>query len=306
MPEVDARSDAVRRFTRFYTRAMGTLGEGLLGTRFSLTEGRVLYELGARGVAGASELVRDLGLDAGYLSRILKGFEDRGLLDRAPSPQDARRSDLALTPAGRAAFTEIDARSRAEVSQMLSRLAPSERAELTAAMATIQRLMEPAPAPAALVIRPPVPGDMGWVVHRHGALYAQEYGWDWRFEGLVAGIVADFVAKFDPAREACWIAEKDGAVVGSAFLVASDETTAKLRMLYVEPAARGLGLGRRLTRECIRFARARGYGRITLWTNSILTAARGIYAVEGFRLVASEPTENFGQALVSETWELDL
>jgi DNA-binding MarR family transcriptional regulator/GNAT superfamily N-acetyltransferase len=305
--ELDQRVATVRRFNRFYTRQIGVLHEGLLGSPFSLTEGRVLYELAHRETPTATQLARDLDLDPGYLSRILRDFEQRGLLARAPSQVDGRQSLLTLTPRGCEAFAPLDVRSREEIGVMLGTLPPAEQARVIEAMQTIETLLGTRPKPPApYVLRPPRPGDMGWVVHRHGVLYAQEYGWDETFEALVASIVAGFVRDHDPKRERCWIAEQDGQSVGSVFLVKQSDTVAQLRLLIVEPAARGRGIGGRLTSECVRFARSLGYRKITLWTNSVLIAARRIYEQAGFRLVSEEPHRSFGHDLIGETWELDL
>ncbi|MGH7528509.1 MAG: bifunctional helix-turn-helix transcriptional regulator/GNAT family N-acetyltransferase [Gemmatimonadales bacterium] len=305
-----SRIAAVRRFNRFYTRQIGVLNEGLLHSPFSLTEVRVLYELAHREQPTAAELGKALGLDTGYLSRILRGFKKGRLVSRASSSADRRRSLLALTDAGRKAFAALDARSGDEVAAMLGSLTDGEQNRLLESMRAIERLLgaevEEKAANAALLLRPHQPGDMGWVVHRHGVLYAQEYGWDERFEGLVARIVGEFVQHFDPQRERCWIAEKDGASVGSVFLVEESDTVARLRLLLVEPSARGLGIGARLVSECVRFARQAGYRKITLWTNDILHAARHIYRRAGFRLVHEEPHHSFGDDLVGQTWELDL
>jgi DNA-binding MarR family transcriptional regulator/N-acetylglutamate synthase-like GNAT family acetyltransferase len=301
------RITAVRRFNRSYTQKIGVLGERLLDSPFSLTEARILYELAHRERATASELGRELDLDPGYLSRILGGFRRRGLLVRAASDTDRRQIHLSLSDAGRAAFAPLDRRSRDEIAALLARLPEPGQRRLIAAMAEIERLLAPASAPREpYLLRPPVPGDIGWVISRHGALYAQEYGFDWRFEALVAEIAAKFVAKFEPRRECCWIAERDGEPVGSVFLVKESEQIAKLRLLLVEPAARGLGIGARLVAETIRFARRSGYQKITLWTQSLLVAARYIYETAGFRLVASEPHHSFGYDLVGEHWELAL
>ena len=305
--EFQQRVAAVRRFNRFYTRRIGALHEGLLHSPFSLTEARVLYELAHRDRPTATELGKDLGLDAGYLSRILRGFTQRGLLARTASTADGRQALLALTPKGRRAFAPLDTRSREEVGTMLSAHGGAEQARLIQAMRTIEGLLgTPSPRVAAYVLRSHQPGDMGWVVHRHGALYALEYGWDERFEALVATIVAKFIEHLDPKRERCWIAEKDGELVGSVFLVKQSKTVAKLRLLLVEPSARGLGIGARLVSECVRFARQVGYRKITLWTNSVLHAARHIYREAGFRLIHREPHRSFGHDLVGETWELPL
>ena len=303
----DARVSAMRSFNRFYTQRIGVLDEGLLNSRFSLTEGRVLYELAHRERPTATELGADLGLDAGYLSRILRRFEQGGLLARTTSKADGRQSLLALTAKGRAAFAPLDSRSRQEIGALMAGLGQTDQARLVAAMATIERLLGArAGIDASYLLRPHQPGDMGWVVHRHGALYAQEYGFDERFEALVAEIVARFISRFDPKTEHCWIAERDGEIIGSVFLVKKTKTVAKLRLLLVEPSARGLGLGSRLVEECLRFARQAGYRRISLWTNDVLHAARHIYVKAGFRKVGSERHHSFGHDLVGETWELVL
>jgi len=305
--DFDARVAAVRRFNRFYTQKIGALDEGLLQSPFSLTEARVLYELAHRERPTAAELCRDLALDAGYLSRILQGFAKRGLVARVPSKDDGRRSLLSLAAKGRAAFAPLDARSRRENGSLLRDLAPAEQARLVAAMQAIERLLGPRTRnDAPCLLRPHQPGDMGWVVHRHGALYAQEHGWDEGFEALVAEIVAKFIAHFDPKKERCWIAEREGEIIGSVFLVKKSKTVARLRLLLVEPAARGLGLGSRLLEECLRFARQAGYRKITLWTNDVLHAARHLYVKAGFRKVGSERHHSFGHDLVGETWELEV
>jgi DNA-binding MarR family transcriptional regulator/GNAT superfamily N-acetyltransferase len=313
MPRATDRVGAVRRFNRFYTRQIGLLGKGYLDSPFTLAEVRVLYELAHQEAPAASEVAKALGLDAGYLSRMLLGFRRRGYLARKASEQDARRSHLSLTKKGRAAFGALEAKSEAEVSAMIERLSVADQRRLTAAMGTIEELLgERAEPNSPFLLRTPYllrthePGDIGWVIHRHGVLYAEEYGWDEHFEALVARIAAEFIATFDPKRERCWIAERDGARVGSVMLVKKSERVAKLRLLLVEPSARGLGIGGRLVEECVRFARQAGYRKITLWTQSILDAARAIYRQAGFRLVKRERRESFGHKLVSETWELTL
>jgi DNA-binding MarR family transcriptional regulator/GNAT superfamily N-acetyltransferase len=303
----DLRVASVRRFNRFWTQKIGVLREGLLESPFSLTEARVLYELAHRAAPTASELARDLGLDPGYLSRLLRRFEKHGLLERSPSASDGRQSHLALTPAGRAAFAPLDARSAAEIGELLEPLATADQARLVEAMRSIARLLGDAPErPSPFLLRSHQPGDMGWIVQRHGTVYAEEYGWDATFEALVAEIAAEFLRNFDPAREHCWIAERDGEIVGSVLLVGHGAETAKIRLLVVDRKARGLGLGGRLVDECVRFARSRGYRKVSLWTNSVLVAARRIYEAAGFGLVASEPHRSFGKDLVGETWELEL
>jgi DNA-binding MarR family transcriptional regulator/ribosomal protein S18 acetylase RimI-like enzyme len=319
MPATDtpqhARIETVRAFNRFYTRRIGVLHDGLLRSPFTLTETRLLWELAHRDRVTATELARELELDAGYLSRLLRSLRERGLTRSQRSKEDARQVQLSLSASGRRAFAPLDQRSRQEVDALLATLDDSRQQRLLEAMTTISRLLDDrAHREPACLLRPHRAGDMGWVVARHGALYAQEYGWTLAFEALVARIAADFIDRFDPQREACWIAERDGANIGSVFLVqARDEVTqapiggaAQLRMLLVEPAARGVGLGERLVTECERFARAKGYRRIMLWTNSNLLAARGIYRKAGYQLTKSEPHHSFGHDLVGETWELPL
>ncbi len=310
MPDTHAhamedRIAAVRRFSRHYTRVIGVLQEGLLQSAFSLTEARVLYELAHQPGVTATALGRELGVDAGYLSRILAGFADRGLLERRADAADRRQSRLRLTAAGEAAFAPLDARSRAEVTALLAALPEAAQRELVAAMSRIERLLDGV-TPASWRLRGPQVGDIGWVVERHGALYAAEYGFDARFEALVAQVAGAFLGQNDPARERCWIAERDGARLGSVFLVQADDEQAKLRLLLVEPAARGLGIGKQLVAECVGFARASGYKRITLWTNDVLVVARAIYQKAGFRLVASKAHTMFGPSIVGEDWELVL
>ena len=295
------RAEAVRRFNRFYTRKIGVLHEHLLESEFSLTEVRVLYELAHRSEVTAADLVRDLDLDAGYLSRVIAGFDTRGLLTKKPSETDGRAVRLSLTKKGRKAFDPLNDASQREIVGMLDKLSVVEQQQLVDAMTEIQSLLA-ADAPVYL-LRDPRPGDMGWVVHRHGVLYAQEYGWDWTCEALVAEIVSTFVRNFDRSSERCWIAEKDGKIAGSVFLVRNDDVTAKLRLLYVEPSARGLGIGQRLVDECARFAKSVGYRRLMLWTNSVLVDARRIYEKSDFALVAEEPHRSFGKDLIGQTWE---
>jgi DNA-binding MarR family transcriptional regulator/GNAT superfamily N-acetyltransferase len=298
---------AIRRFNRLYTKHIGVLREGHLDSPFSLTEVRVLYELAHRDGLTASELARELALDSGYLSRILRSFEQRGLIEKTRSESDARQTHLRLTETGRTAFAPLDSRADDEIAALVERVHPDDRRRLTEAMRTIERVLVPgAEASRSYLIRTHQPGDIGWVVYRHGVLYAREYGWDERFEALVAQIVAEFVQNFDARRERCWIAEQNGERVGSVFLVRKTDTIAKLRLLLVEPKARGLGIGHRLVDECIRFARQARYERMTLWTNSVLHAARRIYEEAGFRLVSEEAHSMFGKDLVGQTWELEL
>jgi len=299
--------DAVRAFNRFYTRQIGLLDEGLLKSAFSLTEARVLYELAHRDGLTASDLGRDLGLDAGYVSRLLKKFERLQLISRSTLVSDARQSSIALTPAGRNAFAPLNKDSHDQVAALLDRLPASEQDRLVKSMRTVQALLgESAEPKIPYLLRPLQVGDIGWITRRQGMLYAQDYGWDETYEALVAEILAAFVKSFDPKWERGWIAERDGEVVGSVFVVRKSPELAKLRLLYVEPSARGLGIGKRLVEECIGFARAKGYKTLTLWTNDILTAARHIYQVAGFKLIEEEPHHSFGKDLVGQTWDLDL
>ncbi|MGZ5846749.1 MAG: bifunctional helix-turn-helix transcriptional regulator/GNAT family N-acetyltransferase [Ramlibacter sp.] len=306
-PVAAAHVEALRGFNRFYTRRVGVL-DPYLGGDLSLTEVRVLYELAHRDQPTASELGRDLGLDAGYLSRILRRFESRHWLERAPSPADARQSLLRLTAAGHQAFAPLQQKSREDAAALLAPLPAARRERAIAAMGTLQRALDDGvPAPArTIVLRDPRPGDLGWVVQQHGEIYAREYGYSTEFEALVAEVAAGYLRKFDPAWEKGWIAELDGERVGSVFVVRKSATVAQLRLLILAPQARGLGLGGRLVDECIAFARAKGYRKMVLWTNGQLAAARAIYAGRGFKLVDSEPLDAYGQRLVGETWELPL
>jgi DNA-binding MarR family transcriptional regulator/GNAT superfamily N-acetyltransferase len=301
----------VRRFNRFYTRVVGALDEGHLHSQFSLTEVRVLYELAHRTQPSATEIGRDLRLDAGYLSRLIKHLEQQGLVERTPSPSDGRQTLLSLTDTGGATVAELEARASADVGALLANQTATQQHQLLDAVRTIERVLgEPdtTATKAPYLLRAHRPGDIGWVVARHGALYAQEYRWELTFEALVARICADFIDHFDPAREYCWIAERDGENVGCVFIVKHPERAgaAKLRMLLVEPSARGLGIGKRLVEECTRFARAAGYATITLWTNDILDTARHLYMNEGYRLVSAEPHHSFGHDLVGQYWEKTL
>jgi DNA-binding MarR family transcriptional regulator/N-acetylglutamate synthase-like GNAT family acetyltransferase len=300
--------DTVRRFNRFYTRQIGLLNEGLLDSPFSLTEVRALYELAHRGRPTAADLCKELGLDAGYLSRILRSLEKQGLLAKQNSPSDARQSLLSLTRKGRKVFEPLDGRSDEQVGAMLGKLSPVKQGELIHAMRAIESVLSPAEKSAsAYLLRQHRPGDMGWVVQRHGELYWQEYRYDERFEALVAKIVADFIEKLDSSRERCWIAERDGEKVGSVFLVQKSKTISKLRLLLVEPSARGFGIGARLVSECVRFAREAGYTKMMLWTQSELRAARAIYQKAGFELVGKKRHQSWGRKdLAAETWEVRL
>jgi DNA-binding MarR family transcriptional regulator/GNAT superfamily N-acetyltransferase len=305
-----AQVKAVRAFNRLYTQRIGVL-KRYLDTDFTLTEVRVLYELAHRKQLTASVLVRELELDAGYLSRILRRFESRGWLQREASEQDARQSLLRMTPEGHAAFAPLQQKSRQETAALLAVVPAAARPRLIQAMDTVHQLLQPGPQPATtpartVTLRDPRPGEMGWVVQQHGEIYAREYGFGSEFEALVAEIAAQYLRKFDPAWERGWIAEVDGERAGSVFVVRKSRTVAQLRLLILRPEARGLGLGGRLTDECIAFARAKGYRKLVLWTNGHLDAARAIYLARGFRLTQSEPFQAHGQHLISEIWELKL
>jgi DNA-binding MarR family transcriptional regulator/GNAT superfamily N-acetyltransferase len=307
----DKRIAAVRRFNRYYTRQIGVLRKTFLDSPYSLGEARVLYEIASRRTPTASDIARSLDLDRGYLSRVLRNFEKRGLIRRQTSSKDARQSHLALTARGQKSFIPLDARSQRDTAAMLGKLAPADQARLIAAMATIETLLEgqvqgePAKE-RTYTLRPPRPGDFGWIVKRNAELYAQDYGWLEPFEGVCAQIVADFVNKYDESRERGWIAEMDGENVGAVMLADDGDGVARLRLLFVEPRARGLGIGARLTDEAVRFARRAGYRKITLWTHSVLTAARHIYQSAGFKLMRSEEHQSWGQPVVSEHWDLEL
>lgn len=334
----EQRVQSIRQFNRLYTRQIGLLDEGLLKSPFSLTEVRTLYELAHRERSTAVELCKELGLDAGYLSRILRKFEKQRLIEKTVSRRDARQSLLSLTREGRKVFDPLEARSNKQVSAILRKLLPTQQENLVRAMETIESILaQSTPAlrtvkqkvaertergedrnaqrksvarsgeTRGFALRPHKPGDMGWVVHRHGVLYSEEYKYDERFEALVASIVSEFIENYDPARERCWIAESNGQIVGSVFLVEKSKTVAKLRMLLVEPSVRGMGIGKRLVAECIRFAREAGYKTMVLWTQRELTAARKIYQNAGFQLVDEKPHQSWGRDdLVAETWELKL
>lgn len=297
---------AIRAFNRFYTQQLGLLDRGLLGSEFSLTESRILYELEHRGECTASDIATALGIDLGYLSRVLKSFSRRGLLVRTRSRADARQTHLKLSRAGRSAFAPLDRAARAQIHAMLEPIGLARRETLIAAVRTVQRLLGPGEACREYRLRDLRTGDVGWITHRQGLLYAREYGWDGTYEALVAQILADYVRNHDAERERAWIAEQEEAIIGSVFLVRASEQIAKLRLLYVEPHARGLGVGRRLVDECVAFARQKGYATLTLWTNDCLSAARRIYEAVGFRLSKEEAHHSFGQDLVGQTWELAL
>jgi DNA-binding MarR family transcriptional regulator/GNAT superfamily N-acetyltransferase len=308
VPAVDAdRVAALRAFTRSYTALLGVLDEGLLHSPYSVTEARVIFELAQRELTHVADLRRDLGIDAGYMSRITARLEADGLVRRERSLTDARRQVLRLTEQGRAVFDMLDARAAEQATQLLAGMPDPVQRRVVAAMDTIRAAFaDQATSPSTVVLRAPAPGDLGWVVARHGAQYAAEYGWDDTFEGLVARIVGDFAADHDPKREAAWVAEIDGEAVGCVFCVAADETTAQLRLLLVEPTARGRGVGRRLVDQCVRFARRAGYRSIVLWTNDVLVSARRIYEAAGFTLVDEEPHHSFGHDLVGQHWSLEL
>jgi DNA-binding MarR family transcriptional regulator/N-acetylglutamate synthase-like GNAT family acetyltransferase len=299
---------AVRRFNRFYTAQIGVVNEHLMDSEFSLSEMRVLYELAHRNQPTAGALCKELGLDPGYLSRILRAFEKRGMLERTESRSDARQNLLSLTAAGRKIFAPLEERWQEQMVRLLTNIPSTDRRRLAEAMRTIEAILGAKQQVASsYLLRPHRSGDMGWIVHRHGVLYSQEYGYDARFEAFCAEIVAHFVLNFDPKNEACWIAEKDGENVGSVFVVRKSKTVAKLRLLLVEPSARGLGIGRRLVEECVRFARQAGYKKMVLWTQSDLDAARHLYRQAGFKVVDKKRHHSFGRNdLVAETWELKL
>jgi len=306
MSSMTAAVDAVRQFNRFYTNLIGVLRGGLLDTPYSLTEARVLYELAHGEVHEVVDLRQALDIDAGYLSRILRRLVADGLADTERSTVDGRRQRIRLTETGYKVFADLDARSTVQIEGLLGRLDAPARRRLVGAMSTIEELLSEARRPTSVVLRPFGPGDLGWVVQRHGALYAEQYGWDQSFEVLVARIVADYGASHDPGRESAWIAEVDGAPVGCIFCVRKDDETAQLRLLLVEPSARGAGVGSRLVEECVRFARRTGYREIVLWTNDVLAEARRIYQRAGFELVSSKPHHAFGKDLVEQDWRLSL
>jgi DNA-binding MarR family transcriptional regulator/GNAT superfamily N-acetyltransferase len=305
--DLNERASAVRRFNRFYTPIVGLLNEAYLDSPFSVAQVRVLYELAHRARATAVDLARDLALDQAYLSRILRGFAEVGLIERRRSAADGRLNIISLTKQGRAVFEPLDRRSQEEVSELLAELTPSDGQQLVSAMALIERVLSKRRrASAGFVLRPPRAGDFGWIVQRHGGLYSQEYGWDDTFEALVAEIVAAYVRKHNPERERAWIAEMDGQNVGCVLCISKSDEVAQLRLLLVERHARGLGLGSHLVEECVRFARSVGYRRLMLWTNDVLDSARRIYEAAGFRLVEEEHHRSFGADLVGQNWELEL
>ncbi len=299
--------ESVREFNRFYTRLIGVLNRGYLDSPFSLAEGRVLMEVYYRHQTTASAIIQALGIDAGYLSRILRGFERRGLLAKGAVAADGRQRPLTLSPAGRKAFEALETRQRDVLADILKPVASHHRTQLIGSMHRIERILDaPAENRTPYTIRSLRPGDIGWITHRQGIIYYEEYGWDERFEALCAEILAQFVQNFDAKQERAWIAERDGEIVGSIFCVRKSATIAQLRLLYVEPTTRGLGIGTRLVDECVEFARRVGYRKMMLWTNSVLDSARRIYERKGFRLLKEERHHSFGKDLVGQNWELDL
>ncbi len=303
---VRSHIDKIRRFNRFYTRKIGVLNGGFLKSRFSLTEVRVLYELAHRRRTTAAELIGDLGIDGGYLSRILSGFQETGLLQSRIVSSDERQRELKLSPNGRREFAKLEARQRADVAQMLQPLGSKRRVQLLNAMGSIERLLDAPTLKTTFSIRDPRPGDMGWIIHRQAVLYNQEYGWNQEYEALIAEIMARLIRNFDSRHEHCWIAEHNDEIAGSVFCVRKSPKVAQLRLLYVEPSLRGAGLGTRLVNQCIAFARSREYRTLTLWTNSVLNDARRIYERAGFELRAEEKHHSFGQDLVGQNWDLKL
>jgi DNA-binding MarR family transcriptional regulator/GNAT superfamily N-acetyltransferase len=305
--------DIIRGFNRFYTRQLGLLDQGLLGTEFTLTEARILYELANRHAFTATDIARELAIDLGYLSRLITRFERKGYIQRTRSLTDARQNYLKLTRHGREVFDPLNQAAREQIAAMIDPMTPENRSDLLSAMQSVQRLLQPAsdqpqpqPQPGPPIIRPLRIGDIGWITHRQAVLYAQEYGWDGTYEALVAEILANFVKNFDSDFEGSWIAERDDVIIGSVFLVRASTALARLRLLYVEPEARGLGLGKLLVRECIEFARTKGYETLTLWTNDVLVSARRIYEAAGFQLIKEERHHSFGKELLGQTWNLAL
>jgi len=302
-----SRIEAVRRFSRFYTRRIGVLEETLLHSPFTLPEGRLVYEIANRDKPTAQQLCRDLGLDPGYVSRLLKGLEKRGCVGRKRSTADKRQTELTLTAKGQRLWGAMNEQSRQDIANLLAELPVERQDRLVKALETVEKLLdEPPEKRTPFTLRPHQPGDMGWIIRRQTQLYANEYGWDGTFEAMLAEIAGGFIAKFDARSDNCWIAERNGEIVGSVFLVRASKTTGQLRMLYVEPSARGLGIGQRLVEACIEDARAKGYRKLMLWTNDILVSARKIYIAAGFRLIKEEKHDSFGKKLVGQFWSLDL
>lgn len=304
MPVSPSDVATVRAFNRFHTELVGALDRRILDSPHSLTESRLLFEIAHADVSTAADLARDLRLDPAYLSRALRKLADAKLIERRPSPTDGRAAALRLTRQGQRAFDALDRAANAQAAALLEPLPGLERARVVKAMSNVMASLSAKSASRSpFLIRQNAPGDIGWIIHRHGALYAAEYGWDVSFEALVAEIAGGFLKAHDPGRERCWVAERDGEIVGSVFLVDAGQGVAKLRLLYVEPDARGLGLGRRLVEEALRFAKRAGYLRVTLWTNDVLVSARRLYQAAGFQLISSERHQSFGKDLVGENWE---
>lgn len=306
MDKIQHDIDEIRSFNRFHTRLVGALNEGLLDSEFPLVQVRILYEIAHASDIAAADLAERLTLDRGYLSRMITALTQRGLLTKTPDPKNKKRLVLSLSPEGESVFSELNAASTNEVRELIASMSENKRSELVGSMRKIRQLLGNQSRTREYKLRDPQPGDMGWIGHRQGLLYWNEYQWDWTYEALVCGIVANFVENFDPESERCWVAEMNGDIIGSVFIVRHDETTAKLRLLYVEAAARGMGLGSRLVDECIRFSRDKGYKRLMLWTNSVLVSARRIYEAAGFERIKEEPHHSFGHDLVGQTWALDL
>ena len=306
MQNIDTAIEQVRSFNRFHTRLVGALDEGLLASDFPLVQVRILYELAHNADVAAADLMASLSVDRGYLSRMLASLSERGLINKTPDLKNKKRMVLSLSEEGATVFAKLNQASSDEVGELLASLSEYERTELVAAMSKVRRLLGDKSQPRNYTLRDPVPGDMGWITHRQGLLYWNEYQWDWRFEALVSTIVGEFAQNFNAASERCWVAEMNNEIVGSVFVVRHDETTAKLRLLYVEEAARGLGLGRALVDEVVQFSRDKGYKKLVLWTNSVLGSARHIYEDVGFELIDEAPHHSFGHDLVGQTWSLDL
>ncbi|NKF49006.1 GNAT family N-acetyltransferase [Shewanella sp. WXL01] len=306
MTNLDKTVYEVRSFNRFHTKLVGALDEGLLASNFPLVQVRILFELANNENLAAADLIERLSIDRGYLSRMISALSQQGLINKAPDAKNKKRIVLSLSDSGKAIFDQLDSASSREIGELISTLSRQERSELVSALRKVRRMLGEQPSKREYSLREPKPGDMGWITHRQGLLYNNEYQWDWKFEALVSQIVGNFVVNFNPEYERCWIAEMNGEVVGSVFIVRESDTTAKLRLLYVEQAARGLGLGQKLVDECISFSRTKGYQRIELWTNSVLHSARKIYEAAGFKLIKEEPHHSFGQDLIGQVWALDL
>ncbi|KJY70115.1 MarR family transcriptional regulator [Vibrio coralliilyticus] len=306
MDNMNNTVNEIRSFNRFHTNLVGALNEGLLASSFPLVQVRILFELANNDDLAASDLMESLSVDRGYLSRMVSSLDKQGLITKTPDAKNKKRIVLSLSPEGQKVFAELNNASASEVQALISSLSKNECTELISALKKVRRLLGDPSIKREYKLREPQSGDMGWITHRQGLLYKNEYQWDWQFEALVSQIVGEFVINYNPEVERCWVAEMDGEVVGSVFIVRQDDTTAKLRLLYVEEAARGLGLGRKLVDECVQFSREKGYKRIEFWTNSVLVSARRIYEAAGFKLIKEEPHHSFGQDLVGQTWALDL